>query len=84
MSGRPSEDLNPRLGQASAPWPVSYGNVLRMETTVRTPGTDPMWNFRAPRPLVDELDRRAQAEGVSRSEVIREAVRRYVEEPAPA
>ena len=55
-----------------------------MEATARTPGTDPMWNFRAPRLLVNELDRRAQAEGVSRSEVIREAVRRYVEELAPA
>ena len=40
--------------------------------------------FRIEREVIEAVERQAAAEGVTRSEVLREAVRRYVEEPAPA
>ena len=39
--------------------------------------------FRAEPELVKAVERQAVTEGVTRSEVLREAVRRYVEVPAP-
>ena len=53
-------------------------NIRRMTKPVY----DPVWNFRAPRPLIAELDERAYAEDVSRSQWIREAIRSHLEQPA--